>query len=95
VKIVSVNVYGESIQSDSGSGAVIQSVPDAPITLVNDSTTTSDTLIRFTWSDGVNNGGTSVIDYTVYYDQGSSNFVELESGVTTQFYSTAVTLTAG
>jgi hypothetical protein len=86
VKIVSVNVYGESIQSDSGSGAVIQSVPDAPITLVNDPTTTTDTLIRFSWSDGVNNGGTPIIDYTVYYDQGSSSFVELESGVTTQFY---------
>ena len=95
MKIVSVNVYGESIQSDSGSGAVIQSVPDTPITLVNDPTTTTDTLIRFSWSDGVNNGGTPIIDYTVYYDQGSSSFVELESGVTTQFYETDVTLTAG
>ena len=95
MKIVSVNVYGESIQSDSGSGSVIYSVPDAPVNLANDADTTSDTVIRFTWIDGVNNGGTSVIDYTVYYDQGSSSFVELESGVTTQFYETDVTLTAG
>ena len=43
-------------------------VPDAPISLTNDPDTTSDTLIRLTWSDGANNGGTSVIDYTVYYD---------------------------
>lgn len=94
-KIVSVNVYGDSVQESTGSGAVIQEVPDAPITLANDAATTTDTLIKFTWSDGASNGGTSVIDYTVYYDQGSSNFVQLESGVTTQYYQTSVTLTPG
>jgi hypothetical protein len=46
-----------------GSGAVIQSVPDAPISLLNDPTVTSDVVIRFSWSDGINNGGTPVIDY--------------------------------
>jgi hypothetical protein len=43
----------------------------------------------------VNVGGTAVIDYTVYYDQGSSTFVQLEAGVTSQFYSTSVTLSPG
>ena len=56
------------MQSTSGNGAVIQYVPDAPITLTNDPTTTSDTVIRFTWSDGASNGGSSVIDYAVFYD---------------------------
>jgi len=46
-------------------------VPDAPINLANDPTTTTDTVIKFTWNQGVSNGGTSVIDYSVYYDQGS------------------------
>ena len=68
VKVVSVNIYGDSVQSTSGNGAVIQYVPDAPITLTNDPTTTSDTVIRFTWSDGASNGGSSVIDYAVFYD---------------------------
>ena len=49
-KIISVNVYGESVHSSAGNGAVIQLVPDAPISLTNDPTTTIDTLIRFTWS---------------------------------------------
>jgi hypothetical protein len=61
-------------------------VPDTPISLANDPLTTTDTVIRFTWSDGSSDGGTSVIDYTVYYDQGSSTFVELESGVLTEYY---------
>lgn len=95
-QIISVNVYGESIQVVSGSGAVIQEVPDAPVTLENDPTTTTDTLIKFTWSDGAIDGGTPVIDYRVFYDEGTAgSYVLLESGVTTQYYQTTVLLTAG
>jgi hypothetical protein len=70
-------------------------VADAPISLANDPLTTTDTVIRFTWSDGSSDGGSPVIDYTVYYDQGSNTYVELEAGVTTQYYLTSVTLSAG
>ena len=49
-EIISVNVYGSSVYSSAGNGAVIQLVPDAPIVLTNDPSTTTDTLIRFTWS---------------------------------------------
>jgi hypothetical protein len=35
VKIVSVNTYGESVESAQGNGAVIRNVPDAPINLQN------------------------------------------------------------
>jgi hypothetical protein len=70
-------------------------VPDAPISLANDPLTTTDTVIRFTWSNGLSDGGTVEIDYNVYYDQGTDTFVELEAGVTSQFYQTSVTLSAG
>jgi hypothetical protein len=86
VKVESVNVYGDSAQSAAGSGAAIQLVPDAPIDLTNDATTTSDTVIRFTWTEGVSNGDTPVIDYAVYYDQGTGDFVELDSAVTQTEY---------
>ena len=82
-KIVSVNIYGDSVQESTGSGAVIQEVPSAPISLANDASVTTDTVIRFTWSNGASNGGATITDYTVYYDQGTGTFVELESGVTT------------
>jgi hypothetical protein len=70
-KIISINTYGESIMSDAGNGAVIQLVPEPPISLLNDPSTTSDVVIRFTWEDGLNDGGSPVIDYDVYYDKGS------------------------
>ena len=80
-----------------GSGAVIQLVPDAPVELINDDITTTDTVIRFTWKEGANNGGSPVIDYTVYYDQGTGSgvFVLLEEGVTATQYTTSVELLAG
>lgn len=54
--------------SSAGNNAVIWLVPDAPVNLANDPLTTEDTLIRFTWDEATNNGGTSVIDYDVYHD---------------------------
>jgi len=54
-------------------------------------------VIRFTWSEGASNGGTDVLNYNVYYDQGASTatFVLLESSVLTTHYTTTATLTAG
>jgi hypothetical protein len=85
-QIFSVNVYGDSVQVVTGSGALIRDLPDPPINLTNDPTTTTDTLIRFTYSEGASNGGTAVTSFTIFYDQGSNSFVQLASGVTDLFY---------
>jgi hypothetical protein len=63
-------------------------VPDAPIDLTNDPSVTTESVIRFTWSEGLSNGGTPVIDYDVYYNQGSSigSWVLLEEDVLTAYY---------
>ena len=97
VRIISENFYGDSIDSAAGNGAVIQYVPDAPISLQNDLSVTTDTVIRFTWLDGISNGGTPVIDFAVYYDEGAGtdSFVLLDGAVTDRFYVTSVTLTPG
>jgi len=91
-QILSINLYGESTQIVTGSGAVIRDLPDAPVSLFNDPTTTTDKLIRFTWSDGLSNGGTPIIDYTVLYNQGSNSFVQLAAGVTNRYYQTTANL---
>jgi hypothetical protein len=57
-------------------------VPDAPVSLTNDLSTTTDTVIRFTWSDGASDGGTAVIDYSIHCDLATGSFFELESGIT-------------
>ena len=93
VKIMAVNAYGNSFLSTAGNGALIQLVPDAPV-LSNDPLVTSDTVIRLNWSV-VSDGGTTVIDYAVYYNQGTNNFVLLKNDVTTQYYQTDFVLVAG
>ena len=95
VKIVSVNVYGESQQSSAGNGALIQTIPDSPINLVNDASTSTGYLIKFTWTEGISNGGSKVIDYNIYYDQGLGVYVLLAQKVTSTFYETSTTLTPG
>ena len=92
-KIVSVNVYGESQQSLAGNGALIQTIPDSPINLLNDASTTTGYLIKFTWTEGISNGGSKVIDYNIYYDQGLGGYVLLAQKVTSTFYETSTTLT--
>ena len=74
---------------------MIRNVPDAPLSLANDPTTTTDKVIRFTWADGATDGGSPVIDYTVSYDQGTGTFVQLSQSVTTKYYQTQIALIAG
>lgn len=93
VKVISTNFYGDSPISEAGNGALIWVVPDAPINLQNDADTTDAFNIRFTWTEGIENGGTEVLDFIVYYDQGTDSYVELESGIIDSSYTTSVTLT--
>ena len=53
---MATNAYGDSAISDVGNGAIMVLVPDAPINLQDDPLTTSDSVIRFIWSDGVSDG---------------------------------------
>ena len=85
-KIVASNFYGDSSYSTSGNGALTKLVPDAPINLANDETVTTDLTIRFTWSQGLSDGGVAVTDYQVYYDQGTSSYTLLADAVADTFY---------
>lgn len=68
-KVVAFNYYGDSQSSPEGSGSVIQLVPDAPVNLQNDLSFTSSFTIGLSWEDGVSDGGSSVLDYRITYDQ--------------------------
>jgi len=46
-------MYGDSIFSVAGNGAVIWVVPDAPINIANDATMSSDKMIKITWTQGM------------------------------------------
>lgn len=94
-KVVASNLYGPSVESDPGHGAQIVLVPDAPLQLRDEPTITSETQVGLIWTDGAFNGGMPVIDYTVSYDQATGNWVELESGILTQSYTSTAVLTSG
>jgi hypothetical protein len=51
-----------------GNGAIIVEVPDAPVGLADDVQYTSDTIIAFTWNNGISQGGSTIIDYKITYD---------------------------
>lgn len=71
-------------------------MPDAPVSLLNDPTVTDAARIRFTWTQAAEDGGTPVLDYAVYYDNGRGDSVYdlLDSAVVNEYYLTVVTLVA-
>jgi hypothetical protein len=52
------------------------------------------TAIGISWEKGSANGGSSILDYTVSYDQATGTYVVLESGILNKQY-TATGLTPG
>jgi hypothetical protein len=59
---------GSSFTSSAGNGAVILTVPDPPINLANVVLETNGDQIGLIWSSGLNQGGTPIIDYRIYFD---------------------------
>lgn len=86
IRVNALNAYGTSPLSEMGSGAIMQLVPDAPINLANVPEITLDDKIGLSWEDGASNGGTSIVDYQIYFDQGSDSYVELISALTQREY---------
>lgn len=75
VRVTANNFYGDSDPSEATNSGLVQLIPDAPVSLLNGPSVTDATQIKLTWSDGASNGGSVVLDYTVYYDQGSASYV--------------------
>ena len=95
VKVVANNYYGDSETSETGGSAKIWLLPEAPIALTNDTVTNKD-LVGITWSDGLNQGGTPVIDYRVMWDKSYGTYEILAEGVLPkQFSTTGLTLISG
>lgn len=86
IKVIAINVYGESDYSEIGEGALIKLRPDAPINLENDPAITDAFSIAFTYAEGPSDGGTPVIDFDIYYDKAVGDWELLETGVATLFY---------
>jgi hypothetical protein len=62
-RLTATNIKGDSLESIEGNGAVIIRIPDAPINLANIPSITTGSQIGLSWDEGVNNGGTQVLDF--------------------------------
>lgn len=94
-KVVATNIYGSSAVSNSGNGAIILTIPDAPLNIVENYSFKSGTTISLAWIDGVKNGGAPVIDFTISYNSdGTSNYDPLVTGLLVKSF-TASALTPG
>jgi len=49
-KVTAINIYGSSLVSVSGNGAIILREPDPPVNLANNAAITSGSQIGLTWA---------------------------------------------
>ena len=64
-RISATNILGTSEFSTDGNGAIILTFPDEPLNLIINPEITWGTVIGLSWDEGLSNGGTPVIDYTL------------------------------
>jgi hypothetical protein len=92
--VAAINIYGISLNSNYGNGAVITTNPDPPTDLTEDYTQRSKSSLGLTWTQAPFNGGAIIIDYQISIAQQGESFIILASGVTTTSFS-AIGLIAG
>jgi hypothetical protein len=66
-KVIAFNLYGNSLESDAGNGAVILTNPDTPVSIQEHVAARSASTIGLEFSDGASNGGAPILDYRVTY----------------------------
>lgn len=71
-QVAATNAVGTSKFSLKGSGAFVYTLPDAVLNLANDAAKTESNQVGLSWSEGSFNGGTPVIDYSIYIKSGSA-----------------------
>lgn len=67
-KVIAINFYGESVESDAANGATILLVPSAPVNLREDTVVTSASQLGILWDNGISQGGSTILDYRVSFD---------------------------
>jgi hypothetical protein len=93
-KVIAVNIYGNSIESTDGNGAVITTSPDAPINLAEVVVERTKSTLGLSWDAAAFTGGDVIIDYRISIAVQGSSFAVLASSLTDSTY-TATGLTFG
>jgi len=79
-KVESRNAFGYSTTYSNEVSIRAAKIPDAPIGLSNVDQLTRSGVIGLTWTPGAYDGGSPVIDYSIYFKTGSDPYFLLASG---------------
>jgi len=93
-KVVARNIYGNSLVSTEGNGAIITTTPDSPINLSEDTSLRTKSTLGITWSKAEFNGGAVIIDYRISIAQVGGSYSVLASNLVNPSF-TAIDLTSG
>ena len=93
-KVGAKNIYGSSLESSAGNGAIITTTPDAPISLTENTSLRSKSTLGLSWSKADFIGGAEIIDYRISISQSGGAYSVLATNVVSSSY-TAIDLTAG
>lgn len=63
VAITATNIKGTSLISETGTGAIIITKPDAPVSLAEIEASRSSSTLEIEWTDGASDGLSTIIDY--------------------------------
>ena len=94
VRISAINIYGSSIESLEGNGAIITTTPDAPTDLIEATEQRTKSTLGLSWTAPAFTGGAVIDEYRVSYAEQGGAFSVLESSVVGTSY-LATGLTAG
>jgi hypothetical protein len=86
---------GPSITSAAGNGAVISRRPDPPSSFNADDGISNAVVIGMHWDEPTETGGLEILDYRLWFDQGTGDWDILDYGITETSYITSVPLVAG
>lgn len=81
IKVKATNIVGTS-EFVFGNGAILVTIPDAPINLADLTQVTSNTQIGLSWEDGASNGGSEILDYRLFSSVDDVNYGVVSFGIT-------------
>lgn len=85
-KVIATNLYGDSLESLEGNGAIITVTPDKPINLAEDYSQRTKSTIGLTWEQAPFTGGAVIEDYRISIAEQGGAFSELATGLADPAY---------
>lgn len=89
-KVVAINVYGASIESEIGNGAIIITNPDAPMNLLEDSTYRDSSTLGLKWDEGFQDGGNTITQFVLSMKEEGGSYSVIQSGLSVPVGQTTV-----